>query len=1124
MDMIIDLLNEARQPFNIETSWAVKIIKDFYEGSKKWPKMVSKFLRKHQHIEKTIKVAIENIHIDDSIIFDADHLFTIVCTQSGKDGETVYQQIDLPIELKLERMTMPFSVFFNSAAVKDCIETQTEEKKVYKVTFDIVLKDPKKNDEVIYVKSGEVNIQFAPQDNKPEIKIFLQPENGELQYSAIGNPLHQVGTLVVKLPNPLRYAPSVDLKIEMNAHDSNGQLIDGLLVVKDAVSNESIDDEIIMNQKRTKLNGNNKAVALSNYTLWFDLSKIPNPMCDIKDYTISPKVYYKYSYQTIMQPMVVMPKPIRVLKDKQGTELVVDVLRQWKTEEEDSIEKRPIATNLTNNSSISVPKQSFTSKSMSIPIIVKLSNKATDTSRKGAGLKISGLKLSTVCQNSTTILNSKNEALSFNNLISFRDEDDLMRGNGNHFIFIPNGKNKFSEFQLVFHPKGIYRIFNSAGKQHYSLLLTSKLEFDYVEDANGDGRTDKKHFNLFIEWELSQDPNPEWLGVDYGSSAIVCYYGSGNSGGVINLRETRKKVFNTTDFSKDEKDMKDEEDTPFLPSDILFNDVKQSGFSSLCSQIESENAPSYRDMSVMLAPTQNLIISNFRRQLPCLKILMGNEFLPDNVDYNGYDYNCFDENGVVCRVKAADRKEKKDSLLRIESIFNEAYHTLFRYFIQDNKITELTNQIVLTYPNTYTPRNLNTLKSIIEKLLPNERIIRFVSESDAVAAYYMNHWSDYHSDDTKIEDDENILVYDMGAGTLDVTFLTKRYNQEDRQYTLEICGKIGTGRAGNYIDYIIAQILGKILSGAGFKKLWIETSLKGVRQEDMEARVELKSKIKTEIKPSLSKSGTDIQFRIADKDFSLNSNDILNHPLFKQFLEECTRGILSKLTDYIGDGTMSVDTVIMSGRSLKMVPLQKELKKLFGHANCIMLDNVVKGQDKGKVLDRSKTAVIEGAKTYVEIYMNPNSPVVIKSRRLNASYGVAYKRTGGQWIYKELLNRNNIPFTSDCSDSFTRLNGPLTIEGTNESDILLFIQSYLSEEATRKALNDHKVEFIQKMGEVMMSTLGHRPRLVVDASVDRYNNVSLMINGQITEGKTPKGVDLNDIITKQSLWPISIEG
>ena len=39
MDIIIDLLNEARQPVNIETSWAVKIIKDFYEGSKKWPKI-----------------------------------------------------------------------------------------------------------------------------------------------------------------------------------------------------------------------------------------------------------------------------------------------------------------------------------------------------------------------------------------------------------------------------------------------------------------------------------------------------------------------------------------------------------------------------------------------------------------------------------------------------------------------------------------------------------------------------------------------------------------------------------------------------------------------------------------------------------------------------------------------------------------------------------------------------------------------------------------------------------------------------------------------------------------------------------------------------------------------------
>ena len=1132
MDIIIDLNNKDRKPINIETSWMINIIKKFHEEhSSGIFSPITNFLRRHQHIEKKLTIGIEKLKVDDALICDANKLILMACPQTEEGKEpAIFQQSDMPVSLTMQGMNVPFSLFFNQASIYDSKEADNGTDRTYSVGFDIVLRDPTiiedgKSKE-IYRKASVVNIRFVKQTNLPVVKILLL--NPELQFSSIGDPLHKIGDLFVKLPNPLKCAPSVDFKMQLKSQDSDSEVIKDLLQVKD--ENDNAIDLISLSDIRSRVDAKGTAIPVAKYSLWFDFSKITNPINDFDDYIIVSQARYCYSYQKDSpgQPMHVDKKTIRIKKDKQGTELVVSMSRNWLSGQETEVCERKIGDKIQNKGTIYIPEISFTSKSLSLPVKVILSNKATDMSRQNAGLTISNLKVKTYVDDSSTfILNRQNESIAIDSIVSFQNEEpSLKSGKG---FFIPNGDNQYTDFNLLFVPKNIYRIFCATGIK-YDLQLISKLEFDYIEDSKGNKSAEKKHFELNLEWTLIQDPNPEWLGVDYGSSAIVCYYGCGDKGGVVDLRNARTKTFLDA-LKKDKGDgfsaqeIKDqmEINTPFLSSDILFNDVREDkNESSLCSQIKGYKTPKYHKMSVMLSPTSPLIVKNFRRQLPCLKVLMGNEFLPDNVNYNEYAYNYQNEEGSINYVKAIDRKAFPDSLLRIDSIFNETYHTLFRYFIQDESISSQVNQVVLTYPNTYTPRNLHTLNNIVENLFPNVRNVKFVCESDAVAAYYMSHWSDYHISGD-VREDENILVYDMGAGTLDVTYLTKRYDEKTNRYTLEICGKIGTGRAGNYLDYVIAQILGEVIE-EDFNKIWIGTSMKGVMQEDLEARVELKTVIKNVIKPALSNPKKAIKFSVSGRKFEMTPSDITSHPLFKQFIEQCTDSILQNLKKYIGASTFSVDTVIMSGRSLRLEPLQAKLQKLFKDAECIMLDNVVNGPETGKNSYRTKTAVVEGAKTYVEVYLNPNTNVTIKTRRLQASYGVAYKQTGGRWTYKELLNRSNIPFVTECSGAFTRMGGPVTVKGTNESESLRFIQSYLSEEDTCNALNGNTPEFISEMGEVMMSTLGHAPSLVVDASVDRYNNVSLMVNGQITEGKAPKGVDLNDVITKNSLWPISIEG
>ena len=92
-----------------------------------------------------------------------------------------------------------------------------------------------------------------------------------------------------------------------------------------------------------------------------------------------------------------------------------------------------------------------------------------------------------------------------------------------------------------------------------------------------------------------------------------------------------------------------------------------------------------------------------------------------------------------------------------------------------NRIGEDRNNIrkfILTYPNTYTQHVLDELKRIVEEKFNDLcGFIEMVPESDAVVAYYLN--KRINSTTSGLNSGtERVLIYDMGAGTLDLSLLT----------------------------------------------------------------------------------------------------------------------------------------------------------------------------------------------------------------------------------------------------------------------------------------------------------------------------------------------------------------
>ena len=1101
---IIKLSSPNNKPMMLDGTHVIQICKDLYQAPKGIWGIIQAFLNKHKHIEKAVDLNIVNINIDPKLtIKDDKSLFSI------SYGTRKVEQKDLPLRIELNQLEEPFHILFNRNQIKDCNYTPTSrDLKTFRISYRLEIKDELGN--TIDGKDENIDLQFNLEENEPKFQFIRVSENNPLQFKA-GIGLQKIGSLRVSLPNTLKYAPKVDLKINLRIIDNTGKDVPEFLIVK---SNGKIINCIDEKGLSAKALGNGNPTKVKEYDFYLDINKIANPMVDVASYTIIGDCEYKYSYQNVFQPMRQFSEDIGILKDKQETELVVQAIHKG---------TEMIAS---NGNQWEIPKIEFTSSNLTYPVKLTLKNKATDSTRVGAGLTIKNLQIRSITSANVKLYDIQQNEIPVTNVVTLNG--NVPQIETEQGIFLANSNNSEVTFSVNFAPQNIYTI-RKEGYKIFDLTIDTFVEFDYVEDALGNGQAQQKHFKGLIKWNLFKKSNPEWLSIDYGSSAIVCYYGKGGSSKLIDLRQSRTNVYklakkdsnNPNGFNDSEIKDDVEQNTPFLPSDILLHDVQNANATGLCSQLDNNSQVKYSSMAVILSPTKKISKDDFRRQLPCLKVLMGNKFLPDKADYRNFRYYYWD--GDTLKGDTAEHlRDSEFSLLQIDNIFQEAYFTLFHYFIQDTTIKEQANKLVLTYPNTYTPRNLMTLRAIVGKTLPAIREVQFVSESDAVAAYYMDNWMDYHPDTDDIKKDENILVYDMGAGTLDITYLTKKFDRKSEKYTLEILGKIGTGRAGNYLDHVIAEILYVNLREDGFKKSWAGTDMKAVEQDILEARVDLKAAIKNKIKPQLDRK-LSIKFQIGNEIYTIDPQKIVEDELFKEYLENVTTKIWNNIKKYVGAAKFKVDTVIMSGRSLRLDILQQHVRSLSKNATYIMLDEVSNGPSKNTKNDRSKTAVVEGAKKYAETYISENTPVKIRSRRLQASYGVAFKRTGGKWEYHELLGRNDIPFNDEnADDEFRRPTGPLEITHTDESNVLLFIQTFLSEKDTQKALQDNSVEYISIMSEVMMSDLDNKGSLKLDVIVDRNNNVSLYADGMETPYKAPAGVDLENEITKNSLWPVSI--
>lgn len=625
---------------------------------------------------------------------------------------------------------------------------------------------------------------------------------------------------------------------------------------------------------------------------------------------------------------------------------------------------------------------------------------------------------------------------------------------------------------LEFLDADLERIVNNEAK------VQAIFHFDYVEDKweaeqleSGSNRLHALEKgiprSLTVSFAIEKHIGNEWLAVDLGTSAIVAAFGDQDPQNMklLNLQRVLKNYQPNYETSGLE-----EKSTPFLSSILLLEDGKRL------------NAENYSENLVEYSPVPNKFEASPDRRIPYLKSVVGVDSLLDvNIGLKGMTY--IDEQGQ-------ERICSERSPLRVRDILGGAYYTVLKHFalasaeVRERGTDEI-SRLVLTHPNTFTPLHLEIISQLLLKQPELKKSLQakhlsFVSESDAVAVIYHDAWQRCnerrHAADKAAfergEKPEHVLVYDMGAGTLDLTWLKMErkpdaFGKYNHHTHCTILGRLGKNSAGNYFDYELAEIFrdvyGKQGTGASSHGHFIAAPFGSLQ-------FHYKRFIRNTVKPWIAGINPelpegDVLRRITNeslfgggKEFVASAKEIFQHPQFEKLMEDNTALLFSHFFKLFGNGQaqgVPLDTVLLSGRGSQLTSLRKRiadaLVKISGNKrlHVVGMEQIVPPEAGNAYL---KSIVVQGALRYTAQYrLQQNAALTISGDRMMARYGILFgdkARDNYPWQFIELLGPNDLPYEEELSDSSLESNavGYLSeFKQVNASHAaqIYFVQSFL---------------------------------------------------------------------------------
>jgi hypothetical protein len=661
------------------------------------------------------------------------------------------------------------------------------------------------------------------------------------------------------------------------------------------------------------------------------------------------------------------------------------------------------------------------------------------------------------------------------------------------------------------------------------VALRCRIYFEWRELNDAAEATEWRRFKANIAWQVERDAGPGWLAIDFGTAAIAVAGPAPRGGAVlIDLQQSLRQRLDPRDYTPEEVP---EFGTPFASASVRLVPT------------HCLDAPNRARSIVDLAPLRRDLVSS-RYPLPHVKALMGTHALPDLTGrLREFVYRPMD--GAELRVVA-------EYPIRTEALLREAYARLLTDFVAPALGVTWPRKVVVTVPNGFTSRHAGQIRSLLTSRFPLRReYVTFISESDAVACFYVYHWQRLnqqrapHEREALRPGDEHILIYDMGAGTLDLTYARIR-SDRDGVRDVTVLGDVGSSAAGDYLDYLIAKEIYQR------HQPLFRYSMFGPSDDRvaLSARTWLKRIVREQIKPALD-GATAIRLRSDDgyliHDIVIDPGSLRSSAPVIQFLRESTAAAMENFFALCGGrpgepyrrGSLPLDTVVFSGRSTQLGLLRDavaaELRNWSGNEALFLVDDLSPEERKG--------AVVMGATLFAEIYRRPTpeTPVRFWRRNLQARYGLLYRhpQRPDAWVFRELLNPSTLPVSSepvmqdgmaihqydtDIHDADPEDSSPNVVNLT-QTAIACFVQSFAMD--TAGDANNGRWEYITRMEEVNVEHVtsgGRLDRVPVRIVVDEQSQMTFQLGRQRVDPVAPFRMNLTDSrMFREGMWPLSLD-